>query len=75
MSTPAGSRFGFEPASRLILNEIARGFEDLSGRLQHAIDILPPGDPEAAALRRIRDKTFHAGLRVREEIDRHEPWN
>ena len=69
MSTHGGSGVGFEPTSQVLLNQIARGFEDLSGRLQRAIDILPPGDPETAALERIRDRAFHAGVRLRETID------
>jgi len=69
MSTPGRTELGFEPNSLVILHQIARGFEDLSGRLQRAIDTLPQGNPEIAALERLRDQAFHAGLRVRETID------
>jgi len=69
MSTPGETGIGFESTSLVILHQIARGFEDLSDRLQHAIEILPQGDPEIAALERVRDKAFHAGVSVRETID------
>ena len=72
MSTPGGTEVGFEPTSRVILHQIARGLEDLSGRLQRAIETLPKDDPEITALECIRDKAFHTGVRVREAIDRRE---
>ena len=71
MSTSGGTRIGFGPTSHIILHQIASGFDDLAGRLQHAIERLPYDDPEVAALERIRDKAFHAGVRAREAIEKY----
>jgi hypothetical protein len=68
MSTPGKTGIGLAPGSRAILHQIARGFDDLVGRLQRAIEILPHDDPEITALEGIRDKAFHASIRAREAM-------
>ena len=69
MSTPGGTGVVFEPTSSVILHQIARGLEDLASRLRRAIETLPKDDPEITALELIRDRAFHASVRVREAID------
>jgi len=68
MSTRGESGLGLKPGSDIICHQIASGFEDLADRLQCAIDSLPHGDPEIAALARVREKALHAGVRVREAM-------
>jgi len=68
MSTRGERGLGFGPRSDIIC-QIASGFDDLADRLQRAIEILPPDDPEIAALARVREKALHASVRVREALD------